>query len=272
MPPRPSGAEGPGFKDVAPYGGLETRCAELSMKRLAITILPFLLLATSCVAVFPFDGIVGNGKVITSSLDARNFTAVKNYSSAKVIVRRGTVAMATVTVDENILEALDIKVDNGSLNISTKPGKSIMRYSTFKVTVTMPLVEEFGIYGSGEITASDRFGGDTVKLAIHGSGGINGSFDAEKIDAYIGGSGGIDVAGTTGKLVAMVAGSGSIAGDSLTADDALVSINGSGSASLRVHELLDARIYGSGSINYYGSPARLTMIDAGSGQIRQISR
>jgi hypothetical protein len=242
------------------------------MKRLAIAILPFMLLATSCVAVFPFDGIVGNGKVITSSLDARNFTAVKNFSSAKVVVRRGAVAMATVTVDENILDALDIKVENGSLNVSTKPGKSIMRYSTFKVTVTMPVVAEFGIYGSGNITASDRFDGDSVKLAIHGSGGIDGSFDADTIDAFIGGSGGIDVAGTTEKFIAMVAGSGSVAGDSLSADEALVSINGSGSTSLRVHDALDARIYGSGSINYYGSPARLTMIDAGSGQIRQISR
>ncbi len=242
------------------------------MKRLAITILPFMLLATSCVAVFPFDGIVGNGKVVTSALDARNFEAVKNYSSAKVIVRKGAVAMATVTVDENVLEALDIKVENRTLHVTTKPGKSIMRYTTFKVTVTMPFIEEAGIYGSGDISVSDRFSGDAVKLAIHGSGSINGSFDADSIDAYIGGSGEIDVAGTTEKLNAMIAGSGNIAGDSLSADEALVSINGSGSTSLRVLSALDARIYGSGSINYYGSPARLTMIDAGSGQIRQISR
>lgn len=253
-------------------GDSKTRCSELCMKRLSIVILPFFLLATSCVAVFPFDGIVGNGKVITSSLDARNFQAIQNFSSAKVTVRKGQVAMATVTVDENVLEALDIKVENGSLNIATKPGRSILRYTTFKVTVTMPVVEGIGIFGSGNVSVSDRFDADELKLGIHGSGSINGTFDAEDLEAYIGGSGGIDLAGSAVNLVATIAGSGNISADSLSAEKAIVSIYGSGSTSVRVEDSLDAKIYGSGSINYYGSPARLTTVDAGSGHLRQISR
>ncbi|MFA5852247.1 MAG: head GIN domain-containing protein [Spirochaetales bacterium] len=240
------------------------------MKRVSFIILPLILITSSCVLAFPFDGIAGNGKVVTSTLPVSGFSAVRNMTSAKVLISRGSRTSAKVTVDENILEALDIHVENGALIIATHSGKSIYHATEFTVTVALASLAEVGVYGSGDIQVSDRFAGHTIQLAILGSGDISGSFEYDEITASIMGSGDIRVAGVTDGFKGSVAGSGDIHGDSLTATRATASINGSGSCTLRVDEALDARIYGSGSIYYYGSPM-ISQIDAGSGSLRQLA-
>ncbi|MHB0897672.1 MAG: head GIN domain-containing protein [Spirochaetales bacterium] len=240
------------------------------MKRVSLIIFPLILITSSCVLAFPFDGIVGNGKVITAALPVAGFSAVRNMTSAKVLVNRGASASAKATVDENILEALDIHVDNGVLIISTRPGKSIYHATEFAVHVTLASLSELGVYGSGDILVSDRFSGHAIQLSILGSGDISGSFDYDELAASIMGSGEIRLAGISDYFKGTIAGSGDIHGDSLTAARAIATINGSGSCTLRVNEALDARIYGSGSVYYYGSPM-VSQIDAGSGSLRQLA-
>lgn len=239
------------------------------MKRISLIILPFILIASSCVLAFPFDGFAGNGKVVTRVLPATGFSAVRNMTSAKVLINRGAGASAKVTVDENILEALDIRVENGTLIVATKPGKSIYHYTQFTVNATLASLTEAGIYGSGDILVSDRFSGNRVQLSILGSGDISGTFDYAELSASIMGSGDIDIAGAADRFSGTIAGSGDIHGDSFSAKGAAATINGSGSCTIRVDEALEARIYGSGSVYYYGSPA-ISQIDAGSGSLRQL--
>ena len=97
-----------------------------------------------------------------------------------------------------------------------------------------------------------------------------GILDAEDIQARIEGSGRINMVGSAEDLRATIAGSGDIKADGFAADRASVSIYGSGSCTLRVDDSLDARIYGSGSIYYYGSPS-ISSVDAGSGRLIPLS-
>ena len=239
------------------------------MKRIALLIFPFTFFVSSCVAFFPLDGIVGNGKVVTVPLAVSGFTAVRNSTSATVHILRGQTASARVTTDENVQEALDIHVENGTLVISTRPGKSILRYSKFSVQVALPMLSALSACGSGDFLISDKFYGQSIVLAIMGSGDISGAFDYDRIQASIMGSGDIKVVGSSKWFDGNIAGSGGIFGDGLEADRADVSINGSGSCSLRVSGSLNAKIYGSGSIYYYGSPS-ISQMDAGSGSLRQL--
>ena len=239
------------------------------MKRVTLFALPLLFLASSCVAFFPLEGIVGNGRIVTEQLPLSGFTAVKNNTSATVYIVRGASASATVTADENIHEALNVHIENGTLVISTRPGKNIFRYSRFSLQVTLPVLSAVSVGGSGDFLIPDKFYGQSVALTIQGSGDISGAFDYDRIQAMIMGSGDIKIVGSSKWFNGTIAGSGGIFGDGMDADRAEVSINGSGSCTLRVSESLDAKIYGSGSIYYYGSPF-ISQTDAGSGSLRQL--
>lgn len=258
------------------------------MKRLSLLSLPLVFLFASCVAVFPFDGLVGNGNVATYPLALAHYDSIKNYSSAKVVVSRGSQAGASVTIDANLLEALDIRVESNTLVVSLKPGKSIMRYSKFVVDAVAPALAELGTYGSGPITCTDNFTGSSLRLSTNGSGNLSGAFDYDEIEASIGGSGSIGATcvatslkasvlgsgdivlkGGAKDITARIGGSGSVMGDGFRAETADFSILGAGSISCRVSDRLKAMIGGLGNINYYGSPW-VESWDSGSGSVRRV--
>lgn len=162
------------------------------MKRTSIFLITIVLLTSSCVLAFPINGVVGNGKVATASLPVYGFSAVKNMTSATVRLNRGSIASAKVTIDENLLEELDIHVENGTLIIALRPGKSIYRYAEFTVTAILFSLTEIGIYGSGSIAAADRFVGRSIALNIMGSGDIlANSLEAENAMVKVNGSGSV---------------------------------------------------------------------------------
>lgn len=259
------------------------------MKRIPLLLIPFILMASSCVVAFPFNGIAGNGNVVTISMPVTGFSAVKNMTSARVRVAKGASASAKVSIDENLLESLDIRVENNVLLIAVRSGTSIYHYREFTVDVALPSLTSVVANSSGNITVAGTFVGRSLELSILGSGDISGSFsydtlnasiqgsgniaiscDARDFTAKIEGSGDIRAVGDSERFHGIIGGSGDIEADGFTAGDAVVRINGSGSCTLRADDFLDVGIYGSGSVYYYGTPA-ISQIDSGSGSLKQLS-
>ncbi|MDX9783162.1 MAG: head GIN domain-containing protein [Spirochaetia bacterium] len=258
------------------------------MKRLALFSLPLVFFCASCVLVFPFDGLTGNGDVVSRNLALSSFDSIQNHTSAKVFVRKGSQAKASITIDENLLEALDVRVDFGTLVIATKPGKSILSSTRFVVDVSLPSLEELKAYGSGSIVCEDSFSGRKLELSSSGSADLSGTFDyedlsisiagsgdvaatllAEELSLRIDGSGDIVLKGRTDDVEARINGSGDIAGRDFSVRRAQIGIFGSGSATFRVQDWLKVVIGGSGDVNYYGNPY-LDSRSSGSGRVRRL--
>ena len=241
------------------------------MKRTVFLTILLVMLASSCVIAITPGDFIGNGKVITTSIPVSGYTAVKNMTSAQIRLQQDSARSAKVTIDENLLELLDIHVENGTLVISLIPGKSLYRYSKFTVDVTLPSLTGLGVYGSGEIATSNSFDGRSIALTIAGSGDIEGNFDYDEVAASIMGSGSIRIDGSAERFEGSIGGSGSIQARNFITEDAAVSVKGSGSVTLKVLSALDVKVFGSGSVYYYGSP-RISIIDAGSGRLVQLGR
>lgn len=257
------------------------------MKRLAFILVAVVLSSSSCVAIIPlYNGFTGDGDVISQPLDLDGFTEVDNRSSANVFISKGSDHAVTLTVDRNILEILDIRVERDELIIEIKPGYSIFRTTEFRLDIEMPALEKASIAGSGEMVIQDIFSGDRLSLSIAGSGDISGSFEYDEIRATIAGSGDItakafseemncrvtgsgdiELEGEADIFISTIAGSGNIRARDFDSEDVELEIVGSGSAVIYAEDSLDVVIAGSGSVYYYGSPyVRLT--DAGTGSLQ----
>lgn len=241
------------------------------MKRNLIIISLLAVLASSCVIAITPGNYVGNGKVITSSLPVSGYAAVKNMSSAHIRLKKDSIRSAKVTIDENLLEFLDIHVEDGTLIVAVAPGKSLYRYTKFTVDISLPSLSGAGIYGSGDIALLDSFSGRSIALTIAGSGDIEGGLDYDEVEASIMGSGSIRIDGSAESFEGSIAGSGSIQARNFIAEDATVAVRGSGSVTLKALSSLDVKVLGSGSVYYYGSP-RVSVVDAGSGRVVQLGR
>lgn len=220
----------------------------------------------------------GDGNVVTRNYDMTAFNVVSTSLPATVNFTIADNYSCTVSIDENLLDYLDIKVKGNELLLGKqKEDKNThLKATQFVIEVTAPSLEAINLAGSGTFNANSPLEAEKFEANVAGSGDIvfhktvttqkvelnvAGSGDlvyneliADKLDCNIAGSGDIKVSnGTVKEAEASVAGSGDIV---LTCDIENLDANiaGSGDIKARVSGKLTYGIFGSGDIGYYGNP------------------
>jgi len=221
------------------------------MYKKAITLLivcGFILPA--CSVVLPGQqNITGSGNVISETRSVSGFSAVSLEGSGNVEIVIGEEESVVVEAEDNLLPVIETVLEKSVLVIRTKPLTSIQTSEPINIRITVKSLTGVLIPGSGNITVSG-LSGDTFSVALPGSGNIT-------------------IAGTANQVDISLGGSGNIYCDQLKARSASISLNGSGNITVYASESLDARINGSGDIQYSGNPARISKDVKGSGNIHK---
>ena len=214
--------------------------------RLSMAVLILAALACSSLSAGT-NQVIGSGHVISETRDVANFTSVELASSADVNILLGNAESVNVEADDNIAPLIQTKATNGKLIISTQPNVNFTSTNRVVVTLAMKSLERVTLSGSGNLHVAEMTGPDLV--------------------VQLPGSGDITVEGTTDHVTISLAGSGNIQCNGLKAKSAQVTLTGSGTIMVYASESLDARLAGSGTIRYEGSPAQVTKSITGSGTI-----
>ncbi len=189
--------------------------------------------------------ITGSGKLQTEKRDLTGFTAIESTGAADVEASIGPATSVTVTTDDNVLPAIETKLDGQTLRIGTN--QSYTTKLGVKVKITAPALAAVTLSGSG-------------------SASVNGLTNT-KFRADLSGSGGASLTGTVSQVDLHLVGSGSVSAPSLVAKSVRVEVTGSGSAAVSATDSLEATVTGSGSITYGGHPASVSKTVTGSGSI-----
>ena len=189
--------------------------------------------------------IDGSGHVVQQSRNVGAFQAVDTNGSEDVQVRFGPRRSVVIAADDNILPLITSEVRNGTLEIGSR-GSFRMR-GPIRIWITTPNLQAFTSSGSGNVVIHD--------------------VDNSHLSLVLNGSGDMLANGRTGRLDVDIHGSGRSRLDSLVATDARVGLFGSGDAVVRANRLLDAQVYGSGTLRYLGNPSQLRRSVYGSGRI-----
>jgi hypothetical protein len=188
----------------------------------------------------------GSGHAVSQVRTVPPFTRAELAGSNNVTISVGSRQLVVVRGDDNLVGRVTTRVRAGRLVIGNRPG-SVAAKTPMSVTVTVPTLDGFTLSGSGTVTLAGISTG-RFTLELPGSGVINASGSATRLETTIAGSG---QAGLIG----------------LSAHDVRASISGSGTIMLTALDRLDAVISGSGSIVYQGNPASVTKAVSGSGSI-----
>jgi len=207
----------------------------------------------------------GNGKIITSEKEVSSFEEVHLSSSADVYYHESQQYRAVVTVDENLLDQVEIKTKGNELHIGTKKGNH--SFTKFVVDVYSPHITKASISGSGNFECTDKIVVPTFEATISGSGNLKGIVECDDFSARISGSGDITIVGVAENSTINISGSGDFKGREFKTNNANVQISGSGDARVWVTDYLNARISGSGDIIYRGTP-RIDFNGSGSGRVK----
>lgn len=190
---------------------------------------------------------IGSGKIITVERSIQPFDKIESNGAFDIEVLAGDKLKIEITFYENIIEYIETKVEGGTLYLGTDISLSSSHYC--KVTIVTPELVELSSRGSGN-TYIEHPGGQSFECNLYGSGDITIVGKVDELDIILKGSGEIDTR-------------------NLETSDAVVEIFGSGSVDVFASQSIDATIFGSGDIRYYGNPLESTTKVQGSGEIRR---
>lgn len=219
------------------------------------------------------ETIKGNGNIVTKEFDVRDFDEITLSVPATVHFTQSEQYSCSITIDENLVQFIGIKVIGDDLSIRQVPAKDgkpllsftvgekelslpkyqypTLQFTKFEIYISAPRLEDVVVNGTGIFNFVNEFSAYKLNADVNGSGQIK-SDNVLKL-------GGLDVE---------IAGSGSVAFAQVSADEAEVSISGSGSATIEGSFVeVDLKMLGSGNITLNGDMQTAKTKIAGSGNI-----
>lgn len=222
-----------------------------------------------------------------SSITLGTVIGVTNNIAADVYLIEGSSYNAEMIGPKDLLEAIDLRVIDQILTIQAE--SCLTNVGRVRINLTLPSINKVTVNGSGSIRTKANFNSKvtTLAMSVQGSGDIdvaqpthnanlevNGSGSLtlmtdgqSSVSAAINGSGNINLNGGMGDLTINNSGSGEFKGGTYNAEQATITLSGSGSAYVQVNQQLNATISGSGSIYYWGTPT-INQNITGSGSLK----
>ena len=227
------------------------------MKWMILAIVAGLFVSSCFIDINDDDGLFGGcvrgtGPIVSQEFNLEPIYGVVVSLPANVFITQGPEQEIIIEGEANVLDEISLNVRNGIWEIETR--RCVRDVDQLQVFITLPMVEELSILGSGSIVSENTLDVEDLFISIPGSGNIDLAVEADDIDAQITGSGDIFLEGTADKVDLDILGSGSYRGYDLDANSADVRITGSGDAWILVSDLLRVRISGSGTVRYRGTP------------------
>ncbi|HEX8064427.1 MAG TPA: head GIN domain-containing protein [Allosphingosinicella sp.] len=223
-------------------------------------------------------GACSAGGATTSSgqKGSRDFTVgafekISLTGSSNVVVTVGGAPSVRAEGDTALLEKLEIRVENGTLQIGYKKGNWSFGWrkdhGPVTVHVSAPSLTGAEVAGSGDMKIDKIEGGDFAG-EIAGSGEIQlASLRARNASFSIAGSGGVTANGSAETADFEIAGSGDVRAGGLQVKRAKVSIAGSGNVETMATESANIDIMGSGDAIVTGG-GKCSVNKMGSGDVR----
>lgn len=250
------------------------------MKKLFCTIAAGLaLLAATGIALA--DDIASQARAIDDRVTKVTLDGVVNLR-----VKQGTAPTLVVFAERQLLPRITSSQSADTLTISSNLSGIRLDRSAIRAELTLPALHALHSRGVGDSVVTG-FDGDTLQLALIGSGSIdltsryrhiearlsgvghmniNGS-DGNAIDVSLPGAGSITLRGKTKGLKADLAGVGSLDARNLQAETCDLDLSGMSSAAVTVRDDAVVDLNGIGSVTIYGQPSKRRVSVNGIGKV-----
>ncbi|HUR29933.1 MAG TPA: head GIN domain-containing protein [Saprospiraceae bacterium] len=214
--------------------------------------------------------ITGEGEIVTREITVDAMHGVKLDISGDVVLTQGSTQKVVLEGQKNVIDNITRVVKNGIWNIDFD--KDVRNAKSITVHITLPMLDQVAVSGSGSIRSATKFSGVTdMKIHIAGSGNVTLEYEASTTDVDLSGSGKVNLSGINNTLSVSIAGSGDVTADNLKVDNCDVHISGSGDALVNVDKNLETSISGSGNVHYLGN-AHVNSKISGSGEVSEVKR
>ena len=228
------------------------------MKKCIVTMLAVAIttLFSGCVTVnFGAGGnmVLGKGDLKSTEYNVGAYTAVDIRTGMELIYSEEVSDKVVIEIQENLIEYLDVRVENGVLIVDTKNPINTGSKDP-KIYISNPDLSKISVSGFIIMSDCDKISGESFVLEVFGAAEIEAEFDVDEL--HINGSGAVnmDLSGRADTADINISGAGAIEAMELQTKSAFVAISGTGDVEISCSDNLDVDISGAGSVVYRGDP------------------
>ena len=247
------------------------------MKKNTMLVVCLSFLCAGCIIITD-NSVAGSGNVITRSYEVQNFTDVELLGSMSAKIVQGDTFKVEVTIDDNLIDMVNVEVWEQQLKIAMKQRSSWSwgvrrQHTAYRVLITMPTMKALQVSGSATVVMEGfKDSSSYYDIIMSGSGKVRAdALVAEKIMTSVKGSGSIEFKGRAKELELTDSGSGRIHAD-VEAEKVTAFLRGSGSIKLKGRtKELDHTLSGSGALYAFDCSASVVKVMVRGSGVTQVN-
>lgn len=227
----------------------------LNKRNLAATLMIGVVILAGC-TFLPINRITGSGNVVDRTYDLADFNAISATSAFNVDVTQGDAFAVSVQVDDNLLDVLNVRVEDGTLHIALQEGIATSN-ATLQADVTMPTLAEVTQRGATNVTLTG-FGTQPETTQpefaanLDGASVLTGTISADAVTLDLSGGSRATLVGEGDLLAADISGASYANLEGFPVESATLSLQGASDANVTVTGTLNVTASGASEVVYGG--------------------
>jgi hypothetical protein len=205
--------------------------------------------------------VEGSGNLITEEIEVPYYSSITMNTAGLVTLTQGTEQNVKVTVDENIMEYIIIRVQDDDLIIEVVNNVTLSDYE-LTIDVSMTDLEALVTNSAGSIRGLNTFEEDEVNLMVNSAGNIFLDINASQLNSMCNSAGNLFLSGQVTEHNVMLSSAGNLFAFELLTDTTTIVLNSVGNAQVFASKLLDVTINSIGSVYYKGDPVIIQHINS----------
>lgn len=203
--------------------------------------------ATACDVSFETsaDGS-GVPETVTYDFDAFDEVDISGVFSADITIAEGPPAVA-ITIDDNLVDRLEVRVDNGELKVDMTRG-NVNHDVSPTVVITVPSLTELDLSGASSATV-DGLDEPELKLDVSGAADAGLFGDVTELDVDVSGASNVTFDGKIEQVTLDLSGAGSADFTDATVGVAKVDLSGASSTEFEVLDEVSGDLSGGSSLS-----------------------
>jgi hypothetical protein len=253
---------------------MRTNHRTITMAGALVLVAAMAISVAGCDDLFGGETITGSGQLETTSYDFEDFSELDLGSAFDVEVTQGDSYAVEVTVDDNIVDDLDVKRDGKTVRIAMK-GPHSYRNVTQDARVTMPELSRAKLTGASSATLGGFATDDRLEVELAGASSVvcsdmavgTAEFDLAGASAVrcsdlvtgdttvaLAGASKLELAGSGADADVKAEGASTVLMGDFPVQDAVVKLTGASNATVTASGTLDVDLSGSSDLVYLGEP------------------
>ena len=231
-----------------------------------VILLAAVLAGAGCGVLGP--SITGSGNTVAKEYDLVGFSRLAVGNAFQVAIAHGPKHSVTVTVDDNLVEHLDVAKSGDILRIKLRPNLNV-RNATLRATVALP--ELTGLDLSGAVRATLTGFNSDKSLDAELSGACNLRGDIKNGDARfdVSGASKIELRGSARALKASASGASTVNLAEYKSGNTVADASGASHITVIPSGNLQADASGASSVKYGGEPTDVKAHTSGASSVRK---